>query len=75
MTAALLVMTSACMLNFAGGIPKPLLDQTWHESGGEALTRQLDERFLNEEVRIWGGNLAIGAQVIFQQKLIFTTEF
>lgn len=75
MNEALLVMTSACMIQFAGGIPKPLLDHTWNSIGGERIIKQLDERYLNEEVRIWGGNIAIGAQVIFQQKFIIKTDF
>lgn len=75
MTEALLAMGAACMLNFAGGIPKPYMDQTWSLVGGERLVQQLDERYISEEVRIYGGNLAIGAQVLFQQKLILRTEF
>lgn len=63
------------MLHFAGGIPKPLLDQTWERTGGPQLIRQLDERYLSEEVRLYGGNIAVGAQMIFQQKLIFKAEF
>lgn len=75
MNTALLVLVSTCMFNFAGGIPKPLLDRTYTESGAEQLTKQLDERYLNEEIRILGGNIAIGAQLVFQQKLILKTEF
>lgn len=75
MTAALLVMTSACMLNFTGGVPKPLLEKTLDNSGANKLVRQLDERYLSEELRLYGGNLAVGAQVLFQQKLILTTSF
>lgn len=75
MNTALLIMTSACMLNFAGGIPKPLLDETWRATGGQEIIRALDERYLNEEWRIYGGNIALGAQMIYQQKLILKAEF
>jgi hypothetical protein len=70
-----MVMTSACMMHFTGGVPQPLIDQTWNHTGGSQLIKHLDERFLNEELRIYGGNLAIGAQVIFQQKLVLSTSF
>lgn len=75
MNTALLVITSACMMNFAGGVPKPLLDKTVDESGASRIVQQMDERYLNEEIRLYGGNLAIGAQLLFQQKLLLRTEF
>lgn len=75
MTTALLVMTSACMMNFAGGVPKPLLDRAINESGANRIVQALDERYLNEEIRIFGGNVALGAQVLFQQKLVLSTSF
>jgi hypothetical protein len=75
MTTALLFITSACMLHFNGGVPKPLLDKAYNESGAERVVQALDERFLNEEIRLYGGNLAIGAQVLFQQKLVLSTTF
>lgn len=75
MTEALLVLTAAGMMKFAGGVPKPLLDHTWNSLGGERIIRQLDERYLNEDIRVWGGNLAIGAQIITQQKIVIRTEF
>lgn len=63
------------MANFAGGVPKPLLDRAVDESGAQRIVQALDERFLNEEIRLYGGNLAIGAQVLFQQKLVISTTF
>ncbi len=75
MTEALLIMTSACMLNFTGGVPRPLLEQALDKTGTGKLVQLLDERYLNEEVRILGGNIAIGAQVLFQQKLVLSTTF
>jgi hypothetical protein len=75
MTTALLIMTSAAMLNFNHGIPSPLLDETWRATGGQQVIQAIDERYLNEEWRIYGGNLAIGLQVIFQQKLVLKAEF
>lgn len=75
MNTAILLMTIACMANFTNGVPKPLLDRAVDESGAQRIVQALDERYLNEEIRLYGGNLAIGAQVLFQQKLILKTEF
>lgn len=75
MTTALMLMTAASMFHFTGGVPQKLIDQTWDRTGGDRLLKQLDERYLNEELRIYGGNIAIGAQVLFQQKLVLRTEF
>jgi hypothetical protein len=68
-------MISACMFHFQGGVPQPILQQTLDRSGAGELVKQIDERYLNEEIRIWGGNVAVGAQMIFQQKLVLSTTF
>lgn len=68
-------MTSAAMMHFTGGVPQPLIQQTWDRTEGNKLIQQLDDRFLNEEIRLYGGKIAIGAQVLFQQKLVINTTF
>jgi hypothetical protein len=72
---ALLIMASACMLNFNNGIPSPLLEETWRATGGQDVIKAIDERYISEEVRLYGGNIAVGLQMIFQQKVILKADF
>jgi hypothetical protein len=75
MTQALLVLATASMYHFTGTVPTQLSEQTLERFEGRQVLRHLDERYLNEEIRLIGGNLAVGAQVLFQQKILLRTEF
>jgi hypothetical protein len=75
MANALFFMAATSMYHFTGSVPKPFTEQVWERYGGPEIVKGLDERYLSEEVRLYGGNIAVGAQMLFQQKIIFKTEF
>jgi hypothetical protein len=75
MTNAILFIAMSGLYHFTGNVPRPFTEQVWERYGGQQIVKGLDERYLNEELRLHGGNIIVGAQVLFQQKLIFKTEF
>jgi hypothetical protein len=75
MADAVLLTSFVTLFHFTGNVPRSFADATFDRMETRRLVEAAERKYVPKELKIWGGNFAVIASAVYEQKIVYRLEF